>query len=79
MSGIDLQRSDPGRIVNCRVLEAPDPVAIPRLQAHKLHVYLDMMARDLLGVPVGMDSSSAHLLRKTRKTVLDQRPIDTRA
>src|SRR5262249_55233693 len=53
VAAIDLEGPHPGRIVDRRVLVAPDPLALRALQGQKLHVDLDVMARDLLRVAVG--------------------------
>ena len=54
VAAIDLEGPHPGRIVDRRVLVAPDPLALRALQGQKLHVDLDVMARDLLRVAVGV-------------------------
>jgi len=41
---IDLQRPDPGSIVNCRVLKASDSMALKIPQRSEFHINLNMMA-----------------------------------
>src|SRR5262245_47839344 len=54
VAAIDLEGPHPGRIVDRRVLVAPDPLALRALQGQELHVDLDVMARDLLLVAVSV-------------------------
>lgn len=72
---LDLEGSDPGGIVNRRILKATNAMTIRSLQAHNLHVGLNMMPRDLLRLSVRMDSSAARLAWGVSLATAYERPI----
>jgi hypothetical protein len=72
---VDLEGSHACGIIDGRVLKAPDSMPLGALEAHNLHVCLNMMARDRLGVTVRVNGSPAHVSRQSTESVANQRPI----
>lgn len=66
---IDLEGADTGCIVNGRKLIATDSATLLGAQTEKLHIDLDLMTGDLLGVAARMDGAAA-TLRGSRPTPL---------
>ena len=66
---VDLQRPDPGCIVDGRVLKASDSFAIKIPQGNKFNINLDVMARHFFGITSCVDSSARRILRKASHVV----------
>jgi hypothetical protein len=77
MPAIDLEGLHPGCVVDRRVLEAADSMTVRALEAQNLHVCLNVMARDLLSVAVGMDSSAPCVSWKVPDSIPYKRSVDT--
>ena len=75
---VDFECTNPGRIVDCRELIATDLAVILRSQIEKLHVYLDVMARDLLGVAASVDGATSDIARQGTYPIALERAIDAR-
>jgi hypothetical protein len=60
---VDPEGSHARGVIDGRVLKAPDSMPLGGLEAHNLHVCLDMMAWDLLGVSVRVNGSSTYMSR----------------
>lgn len=61
---VDLQHSNSVRVIDGRVLVAPYRRSLLSLQREELHVYLHMVARNLLLVAMCMHGTSADSVRK---------------
>jgi hypothetical protein len=61
---VDLERSDAGRIINGGVLVALDRLAVFSLKGQELDVDLDLMARNLLLISLGVDFADTCAARK---------------
>ena len=75
---VDLEGSHARGVIDGRVLKAPDSMPVRGLEAHNLHVCLDMMARDLLGVSVRVNGSSTCISWQSSEPVANEGPIHTR-
>lgn len=64
VSAVDLERPDPGRIVDGGILEAPHGLASFSFEDEEFDIHLDMMARHLLIVALGVDLSDARAARQ---------------
>ena len=58
---VNLQGANPRGIINGRVLIATNLSIIFCFQGQELHVYLDMMARDLFSIAAGVDRATPHI------------------
>ena len=76
MAAIDTKGADSGRVVNGRVLVAPNASAGRPLQCEDFHVDLHGMARYLLGVAMGVDGPATHPIRQTPQAVAAEDPVD---
>ena len=65
MAIVDPQGPDSGGIVNGRVLVSSDSLVLCGFQAQKLDIHLDMVARNLLGIPAGVNRSPVRILWQT--------------
>jgi hypothetical protein len=75
---VDLERPDSSCVIDGSVLKATHSMPSWSLETHNLHVCLNMMTRDLLGVSVGVDSSSPHMARKPTDPVPCQSSVYAR-
>ncbi len=78
MPSVDLQRADASGVIDGGELITTDFLAVLRGQGEELHVYLDLMTRNLLGVTTGMDCSPSNLARQTPDPVALERAVDAR-
>ena len=72
---VDLQGADPRGVINGRVLIATDLAIIFRRQCQELHVYLDVMTRDLFSIAASMDGASADIARQGSDPVSLERTV----
>ena len=75
---VDPEGSHPRGVVDGRVLKAPDSMPVRGPEAHNLHICSDMMARDLLGVPVRVNGSSTNISWQSSGPMANEGPIHTR-
>ena len=73
---IDLQGPDAGGIVDCRVLEALDDLAVNAFKFQEFYVDLYLMPRHALLVSLGMDFPNTRTAGKPTKPVPLQNSID---
>lgn len=59
---VNLERSGPCGIVNGRVLEGTDLGAVSGLDVQELHVHLDVMTGNLLGIPARVNRPAPDVL-----------------
>ena len=76
MSVIDFERSDTGRIINGGVLVALDRLSVFIVEGQRLDVDLDLMARDLVLIPLGVDLADARPARKPVQAMPPENAID---
>ena len=76
MSVIDFERSDTGRIINGDVLTALDRFSVFALEGQELDVDLDLMARDLVLIPSGVDFADARAATKLVQAMSPEDAID---
>jgi hypothetical protein len=60
---VDLERPDAGCIINGSILETADFLAALAAKGEELDVHLDVMARNLLVVTLGVDFAQARSAR----------------
>ena len=60
---IDLQRSDPGSIINGCILKTSDSVAVKVPQRNKFNIHLDVMAGNFFCITSSVNSSTGRTLR----------------
>ena len=76
MPAVNLESSHTSSVIDGCVLKATYRMLIGVLEAQNLHVYLNMMAWDLLGVPVCMDSPSARVMWHSTDPMTKESPVD---
>ena len=69
---MNLESTDPGCIVNGRVLKAADSAAVLGLQVQEFHIDLDVMPRNLLFIARGLHSAGFGILRQSVEPVTEQ-------
>ena len=75
---VDLQGANASGVIDGRVLITTDLLPGPRRQRQKLHVDLDVMARDLFGVAARVDGSPPDVARQRPDPVALERAVDAR-
>ena len=75
---IDLECTNSRGVVDRRVLITPNGRSLLSRKSQELHVYLHVMARNLLLVPVRVHGTSPNSIRKFRHAVALADPIDGR-
>jgi len=73
---VDLQRPNPGRIVDDGIRVALNLLASGILESQEFHVELDVMARDPFVLSLGVDLASADVAWQALHSIADQRSID---
>ena len=64
MPGVDLERPDPGCVINRGVLESAHRLPGFILEGEEFDIHLDVMARHLFVVAPGVDLADARAARK---------------
>ena len=77
-SRVDHEGADSRSVVDGRELVAADPAIVVGSQIQELHVYLDLMARDFLGISARVDRASADIARQGTDAIAFERAIDAR-
>lgn len=78
VTAVDFESSHACGVIDGRVLKATDSMPVVGLEAHNLHVCLNMMTRDFFGISVRVNSSPAHIPWQTPEPAANEGPIDTR-
>ena len=74
---VDLKLSDTCRVINSGILKAPDFLATFAYEGEKLDVHLDVVARHLLVVTLGVDFTHAGSARQLTNAVTAQNACHT--
>jgi hypothetical protein len=69
---IDLEHPDPGCIVDSRILEPTDFLAVQASEGEELDVHLDVMAWNLLVVALGVDFAHTRSARQSANAIAAQ-------
>lgn len=73
---LDFKRPDTGRIVDCRVLKTAHLLAAVPFEGQELDVHLDVMARNLLLIPFGVQFAHACISVQEVETVASENAIN---
>ena len=78
MTGVDLQGSNPGSIVDGSILESTNLLSLGVLECEKRNINLDVMARNPFGVTPGVDCSATDVSGQSSQIVTDKGPVNAR-